>query len=128
MFIIDLRSRTPIYRQIVDHFSELINAGVIKPGEKLPSVRDLAEMLTINPNTIVKAFGELERSSYVYTKHGLGTFAMDQEGRLPDPKLQANAFEALRQALKLCKFAGFSLDEIQKEVENDYSFSSDKNV
>ncbi|MDR0935187.1 MAG: GntR family transcriptional regulator [Oscillospiraceae bacterium] len=128
MFIIDLRSRTPIYRQIVDHFSELINAGIIKPGEKLPSVRDLAELLTINPNTIMKAFGELERSSYVYTKHGLGTFAVDSAERPLDPKLRANAVESLKQALKLCKYAGFTQEEILKEVQDDFSHSSAKKL
>ena len=74
MFQIDLKSRKAIYEQVVDNFKELIIAGVLKPDEKVPSVRDMAKELTINPNTIQKAYKELENKGYFYSVSGLGSF------------------------------------------------------
>lgn len=74
MFQIDLKSRKALYEQIVDNFKQLIIADVLKPTEKVPSVRDLAKSLTINPNTIQKAYRELENQGYIYTVSGLGSF------------------------------------------------------
>ena len=75
MFQIDLKSRKAIYEQVVDRFKEMIITGVIKPDEKVPSVRDLAKELAINPNTIQKAYKELENQGYFYSVAGLGSFA-----------------------------------------------------
>jgi GntR family transcriptional regulator len=71
---LDLKSRVPIYEQLVDKVKQLIIQGVIKPDEKLPSVRSLAQELTINPNTIQKAYRELEREGYIYSLPGKGSF------------------------------------------------------
>ena len=67
MINLDLKSRVPIYEQLVDKVKQLIIQGVLKPDEKLPSVRSLAQELTINPNTIQKAYRELEREGYIYS-------------------------------------------------------------
>lgn len=74
MFQIDLKSRKAIYEQVVDNFKEMIISGVLKPDEKVPSVRDMAKELTINPNTIQKAYRELENRGYFYSVSGLGSF------------------------------------------------------
>ncbi|MDO4482191.1 MAG: GntR family transcriptional regulator [Bacillota bacterium] len=74
MFQIDLKSRKAIYEQVVDNFKEMIITGVLKPDEKVPSVRDMAKELTINPNTIQKAYRELENRGYFYSVSGLGSF------------------------------------------------------
>jgi len=74
MFQLDLKSRKTIYEQIVDNLKELMIAEVLKPEDKLPSVRELSKTLTVNPNTIQKAYRELEYQGYVYTVTGLGTF------------------------------------------------------
>ena len=74
MISLDLKSRVPIYEQLVDKVKQLIIQGVIKPDEKLPSVRSLAQELTINPNTIQKAYRELEREGYIYSLPGKGSF------------------------------------------------------
>ena len=63
MVHLDYRDSRPIYAQIVDGFREQITGGVLRPGEKLPSVRDLAAQLAINPNTIQRAYRRLRRSS-----------------------------------------------------------------
>ncbi|HBQ26608.1 MAG TPA: GntR family transcriptional regulator, partial [Syntrophomonas sp.] len=70
MFELDFRSRIPIYEQLVDKIIELIINNVLKPDEQLPSVRVLASELTINPNTIQKAYRELEYQGYIYSVPG----------------------------------------------------------
>lgn len=74
MFAIDLKSRKPISRQIIDNIKELIVSGVLAEDEKLPSVREMASYLTVNPNTVQKAFRILEQQGYIYMSPGRGTF------------------------------------------------------
>ncbi|MEH7095260.1 GntR family transcriptional regulator [Neobacillus vireti] len=74
MFELDIRSRKPIYEQLVDKMKELIMNEVLKPDEQLPSVRTLATELTINPNTIQKAYRELEIQGFIYSIKGKGSF------------------------------------------------------
>lgn len=74
MFELDLRSRLPIYEQLVAKFKKLIISEVLKKDEQLPSVRILAGQLTINPNTIQRAYRELETQGYIYSIPGRGSF------------------------------------------------------
>ncbi len=67
-------SGVPLYVQIVDQIREAVARGVLSPGERLPSVRDLAHQLTINPNTAARAYQELEKKGVVVTRQGRGTF------------------------------------------------------
>jgi GntR family transcriptional regulator len=80
MIWIDYTDATPIYEQIVSKYKNLIVRGAIAPNEKMPSVRQLAMELSINPNTIQKAYAELERQGFVYTVKGRGNFAADNAG------------------------------------------------
>ncbi len=70
----DFDDRTPIYTQIMDLVKRRIAAGELKVGQQLPSVRDLSQQLVVNPNTVQKAYVELEREEYVATQRGTGTF------------------------------------------------------
>jgi len=74
LFQIDLKSRKAIYAQIIDNFKRQIITGALKPDEKVPSVRDLAQAITVNPNTVQKAYRELESHGYIYTVLGQGSF------------------------------------------------------
>ena len=74
MFQIDLKNRKPIYEQVVDNFKGLIISGELKESEKVPSVRDMAKHLGVNPNTVQKAYRELETQGYFYTVLGQGNF------------------------------------------------------
>ncbi len=74
MIIIDYKDTRPIYEQIVDKFQNLILKGVLEPDSKMPSVRSLAVELSVNPNTIQKAYMELERRNFIYTIIGRGNF------------------------------------------------------
>ena len=78
-FDIDQRSSTPIYRQLVDGVKQAVARGILVQGEKLPSVRELAVRIAINPNTIAKAYQELEREEVIETLRGKGTFVAAQE-------------------------------------------------
>ena len=82
MDVINYRDSRPIFEQISDHYKHLILAGVMEPGEKLPSVRTLAVELATNPNTIQKAFAELERSGYCYSVQGRGSFVSEDTKEL----------------------------------------------
>lgn len=79
MIVIDYKDNRPLYEQIVERFQELIERGVLKPQEQMPSVRSLAMDLSINPNTIQKAYAELERRGYIYTVKGRGNFVSYDE-------------------------------------------------
>src|SRR2546425_6542917 len=72
-------SRVPIYRQIEDQVRYAIASGHLKSGEQLPTVRQLAVDLSVNPNTVIKAYTELERDGVVTTEQGTGTFVSPQQ-------------------------------------------------
>lgn len=79
MIQLNYRDSKPIYEQIQDGLKRLIITGAIAPDEKMPSVRELASQLAINPNTIAKAIRELEQEGYIYTITGRGSFAADRK-------------------------------------------------
>ncbi len=70
IIMLDYKDTRPIYEQVVEKFQTLILKGVLEPDEQLPSVRSLAVELSINPNTIQRAYGELERQGFIYTVNG----------------------------------------------------------
>lgn len=114
MFQLDLKSRKSIYEQVVDNLKELIITGVIKPEEKLPSVRDFSKLLTVNPNTIQKAYRALENQGYIYTVTGLGTFASRPESQSIDEKMVLGIKEKIRADIKELLYLGISLSDIEK--------------
>ncbi len=96
MFELDLRSRLPIYEQLIEKMKELIIGEVLKPNEQLPSVRTLAQQITINPNTIQKAYRELERQGYIYTVKGKGNFVAPILESMQQEKLEKLKEELLK--------------------------------
>lgn len=82
LFHVDASSSVPIYVQIVDQVKSATASGLLKAGEQLPSVRELAISLTVNPNTIARAYQELERDGIIYTSRGRGTFVADTSQKL----------------------------------------------
>ena len=87
MFALDYRDRRPLYEQIIERFQDLMYQEVLKENEKLPSVRSLAMELSINPNTIQRAYTELERQGFIYSVKGKGSFVADS-GRLRRERLR----------------------------------------
>lgn len=116
MFELDLRSGKPIYEQIVDKFKELIVNQVLETDEKLPSVRELAQQLTINPNTIQKAYRELENQELIYSVKGRGSFVNAISAQV-DPQKVKQMQEELKKLLTEAQYIGMTADEIRNVVE-----------
>lgn len=110
MIPIDLMDARPIYEQVTERFKMLILRGIIKADEKIPSVRNLAVDLSINPNTIQRAYAELEKQGYIYTVKGKGNFAVGASKLLP-----AYKEDIMRRIKELCEQAeeiGMTQEEI----------------
>ena len=102
MFTIDYKSRVPIYRQLVDRVEYLAARGLLSPGSQLPSVRALAVELSINPNTIAKAYSELEAKGVIYSVPGRGSFVSDNTDTLRQETLKrlADKLRALAEEIR----------------------------
>lgn len=96
MFQLDLRSRTPIYEQVMEKLKELIIREVVEADEQLPSVRALAKQLSINPNTIQKAYRELEHQGYIYSIPGKGKFVAPQSDATNKEKVKKMKQELIK--------------------------------
>lgn len=77
MILLDYKDRRPIYEQVIEKFQQMILCGALQAGEAMPSVRNLAMELSLNPNTIQRAYQELERKGYIYSIKGKGSFVSD---------------------------------------------------
>ena len=110
MLILDYRDARPIYGQIKDSLRRLIVAGALGPDEKLPSIRALAMDLSINPNTIRRAYTELEQEGFIYSVPGKGSFAAVMGGG--DPKRRAELMEKLREIIAELRYLNVSDQEI----------------
>lgn len=117
MFQIDSKSRKSIYEQVVDNIKELIMRNVLPPQSKLPSVRELSKLLLINPNTVQKAYKELERQGYIYTSAGLGTFVSKIDTNVLDMQKFKDIMEHIRFYIEELHYIGLTDDEILKAVE-----------
>jgi GntR family transcriptional regulator len=103
MIHLDYRDARPIYSQIIDRFREQIAAGILQPGEKLPSVRDLAAELAINPNTIQRAYRQLELEGWIVSMQGKGSFVSGEASiRQRENDRLLEEFDKLVAALERC--------------------------
>ena len=119
LITVDLRSRKPIYEQIVDNVKTLVLTGVMKPDEQLPAVRKLAVDLTINPNTIQKAYAILEAQQIVYSIPGRGIFISGEISDLVSLK-RLEIMNTLKAGLEEAAAVGISYDEISALVLDAY--------
>jgi len=115
MITVDLSGRTPIYRQIEDRVTELILLGVWPEGTQLPSVRSLALELGTNPNTIQKAYQELESRGVIRSAPGRGSFAAGREAA--QRSLRAQAESALGEAARKAALAGLTREEASRILD-----------
>lgn len=118
MIVLDYSDKRPIYEQIVERFRMLILNGVLEADEKLPSVRSLAIELSINPNTIQRAYGELERSGFVYSVKGRGNFVSANKETLQHEK--EKMLNELVEFVKAYREAGLTLEEVEICVRSVY--------
>jgi len=103
--------KAPIYVQIMDLIKQRIASGELKVGEQLPSVRDLAGQLVVNPNTVQKAYLGLERKGYVATPRGMGTFVTGDRD-VADRLRERLAHSAVESCVATLRSLGYSPDEI----------------
>ncbi|MDD6564548.1 MAG: GntR family transcriptional regulator [Clostridiales bacterium] len=125
MIQLDLSDHRPLYEQIKDKIKLLIINGVLHTDEKIPSVRELAQQLTINPNTIQRAYRDLESEGYIYSIRAKGSFVAPSEN--VESKVKMKALETdFSDMVRKARFLGVGkqelfdkIDEIFKEVSDD---------
>ena len=113
--IVDVKSRKPIYEQLVESVKTSVIRGLMKPDEALPSVRQLAGELAINPNTIQKAYAELERQGIVYSVPGRGSFVCSEVGSIREAHKKELLSELERAVTCACE-GGLSKEEIIEAI------------
>jgi GntR family transcriptional regulator len=112
---IEFDNNTPIYIQIMNHIKSEIVTGKLKPGDKIPSVRELASELQINPNTVQRTFQELEREEIVETRRGMGRYVTSEEDKIMTIKKEM-AKDVLDRFIRGMKELGFQGDDIVAAV------------
>lgn len=108
---IEFDNNLPIYLQIMNYIKKQIIIGQLKAGDKIPSVREFASELQINPNTVQRTFQELERELIVETKRGLGRYVTSEESKIMEIKKEM-AGELLNHFIQGMKELGFANDDI----------------
>ncbi len=123
-FQIETTSRLPIYQQIVNQVREGVARGSLTAGERLPSVRELSKTLVVNPNTIARAYTELEREGTLLTRPGLGVFVAEPNHELTREVRQRRLIERIDHLLIEAVHLGFSDEEVRALVaERSHQFS-----
>ncbi|MEG1981977.1 MAG: GntR family transcriptional regulator [Clostridia bacterium] len=125
MLVINKQSQIPIYEQIVSEYERLIMSGFIMPSEQIPSVRALAMELTINPNTIQKAYNNLELRKITYSVPGVGRFISVKAKEIISEEY-SKKFDIIYNEAKILKEAGYQQDDVLNIVKK--AFKEDKNV
>ena len=106
IFRLSPHSNVPAYIQIVQQVRQALLAGVLRPGDRLPTVKDVVAELAINPNTVLKAYRELEQEGLVEGRQGVGTFALRRPDG-PPPAVQAALTRSLARWIAKAREAGF---------------------
>ena len=116
MIILDYRDTRPLYEQIVDKFQMLILSGALEPNSRMPSVRSLAVELSINPNTIQRAYSELERNGFLYTVKGKGNYVAYSDSL---KVRKQEILEKLRDLTKEALSMGMTVKELTEFLEQE---------
>lgn len=118
MILIDYRDRRPIYEQVAEKMADLMIRGILPQDSQLPSVRSLATDLAINPNTIQRAYVELERQGYIYSVKGKGSYVAENH-RIREKNRQ-EVFKSLEALVEKAEAAGVTMLEFQEAVIQMY--------
>jgi GntR family transcriptional regulator len=112
VFRLDARSDRAPFRQLVDQVTDAFERGQLQPGDQLPSVREVVRQITINPNTVHRAYRELEHLGLVEGRLGLGTFVVEVIGRTPREYRARSWRDTLRDGVALARSSGIGDDEV----------------
>lgn len=124
MIVLDYRDKRPLYEQVAEKLSRLIICGALEPDTRLPSVRSLAVDLSVNPNTIQRAYAQLEQEGYIYTVTGRGNFVA-HSGEWRDGKLRELEHE-LTALITQARDAGMTQEALRALTDRVYHESTDK--
>lgn len=111
---LDANSPIPIFQQIAHHIRRSVAAGIYRPGEGLPSTRALAVELAVNPNTVQRAYEQLEREGVIFVKRGVGLFVADDGAGVARQESARGLREAFVQAIRAGRFANVPAAEIER--------------
>jgi len=111
-FSIDSKSGVPLYRQIIEQVKFAIASGSLQPGDRLPTVRQLAVDLSLNPNTVIRAYREMEIEGLLNTQQGSGTFVGDRRPGIDPSERQRMLDQILTELLARALDYGFTLHEV----------------
>jgi|SRR5215469_1087431 len=117
-FRLDLRSGMPVYRQLIDQVRAGIASGTLEQGDQLPTVRQLAVDLAINPNTVLRAYRELELSGLLETQQGMGTFITQKKMKRDEAERDRQLSQIVGEFLSRAGAAGFTLAELLEELRS----------
>lgn len=115
-FGLDLRSGVPVYRQIIDQVRAGVASGTLTAGDQLPTVRQLAVDLAINPNTVLRAYRELELGGLLETQQGTGTFITQKKVRRDEAERARQLSQLAGEFLARAGAAGFSAEELLEQL------------
>lgn len=122
---INIRSSVPVYVQVENHVQFAVASGRLKPGDQLPSIRELSEKLSVNPNTIAKSYRTLEVMGIVYTRRGMGVFI----NRTMNPKCveecRKRIVARLNEVVAEAKAAGMKAQEVKDICTKSYAHDAD---
>jgi GntR family transcriptional regulator len=121
---IDAKSGVPFYRQIIEQVKFAIARGDLAPGDRLPTVRQAAVDLSINPNTVIRAYRELEIEGVLETQQGSGTFVGQRKPQVDQLERQRMLNQILTELLARASGYGFSLDEVLEGLRHTKEVSS----
>src|SRR5580704_15245576 len=117
-FDLDLRSGVPVYRQLIDQVLGAIAAGALAGGDQIPTVRQVAVDLSINPNTVVRAYRELEIRGTLETQQGTGTFVSHQKVKRDDVERERQLNQLVSDFVARAGAAGFTLEDLMEQLHD----------
>lgn len=120
MYHIDAMSRVPVYEQIVEQTEKFILAGILKPGDKIPSVRNLSIELSVNPNTIQKSIVELDRRGLILSVPGKGCYVAE-EARTALSAVKRKKMAEIKDEIKELALAGVTKEELLELIEEVFT-------
>lgn len=118
---LDLRSGVPVYRQIIDQVRAGVASGALKAGDQLPTVRQLAVDLTVNPNTVLRAYRELELGGLLETQQGTGTFITEKKVKHDEAERARQLNQIVGEFLARAGAAGFTAKELVEQLREQMS-------
>jgi len=118
-------SGLPVYQQVVDQIKRMIAAGTLRTGDRLPTVRELASQLIVNPNTIAHAYQSLERDKVIETRRGLGSFICEPDSQLSHTARLKQVSDLIDKALVEAHHLNIDADEVRKVLEQRLTILND---